>query len=352
MSDQTCVEVLPPGADMDDPDVRAERRKRLHASEVATVLGVGYPGDSPYAVWLEKTGRLNDVPEAPPTEAMERGHDLEPVVANIYARKHPEVQVVPAATYVRPDLPWLAASPDRRLLTPDGWTQVGLLECKAPGYWSGRDWTSADDEVPARHLTQAYVQMVVTGVHTNTLAALLGGQRYVERPVDWDDELAAMIVEQAHQWWDTHVVHGREPDPDGASRTTELLSALYDVATDEIVDLGADGEILRAANREAAEAAKDAKARQDEYSNRLRAAMGAASVAVAGDRVLATWRQDGQVDEARLRAEYHDAWAACRRRVTVLDLAKLKAEHPDAYAACRGRTLRVKDSKPIKEGDR
>lgn len=117
-STPTATLVLPASAPREQ--WLAERRKGLGSSDAALLMGAGYPDDSEYALWLDKTGRAKPGQQ---TGAMQRGVWLEPHVADYFADTT-RLKLRRCGLVRHKDDPVLLATPDR--LTADG----GVVEIK------------------------------------------------------------------------------------------------------------------------------------------------------------------------------------------------------------------------------
>lgn len=76
---------------------------------------------------------------------------------------------------------------------------------------------------------------------------------------------------------------------------------------------------------------------------KLKEAMGEATAAKIGDRVVLTYRRNGTFASAKFRTEQPELYAAYLVPSSTLDTKRLAAEHPDVYASYRGRKFEWKD---------
>ena len=138
----------------------AHRRQGIGGSDVSALVGLSQWA-TPLSVWLEKTGVY--VPEDSPSEAMEWGTLLEPVVADEFSRR----SGIPTEPYrhlpAHPEHPWMLANVDR--LIPDdpieGVHVAGIYEGKTTSPWQRKEW--ADGRVPDHAALQTHHYLAVTG---------------------------------------------------------------------------------------------------------------------------------------------------------------------------------------------
>ena len=90
-----------------------KRKKGIGGSEIGAVCGKS-KWATPYDVWSRKIGLVEDVPYA---KVMERGHKLEPIVADMYAEETGR-DVAPAPFFKHPVHTFLLGNPDRFIFKP------------------------------------------------------------------------------------------------------------------------------------------------------------------------------------------------------------------------------------------
>jgi putative phage-type endonuclease len=163
------------------------RRHGIGGSDVSAIVGLSNYA-TPLSVWLEKTGLYR--PDDDPSEAMEWGNILEPVVADEFSRR----SGIPTTPYkfllAHPEHPWMLANVDR-LITADPVLLVdehGVYEGKTTNAFARADWGTEDDpKVPDHALLQSHHYLAVTGLPYAYVAVLIGGQRLVWRRVERDE---------------------------------------------------------------------------------------------------------------------------------------------------------------------
>jgi putative phage-type endonuclease len=157
-----------------------ERKTYLGGSELAdiTLASIGLKGYStPYEIWAQKTG-LAPIEDLSDNRHIEWGNRLENEIARWYADKTGRQVMEVHETFRHPDLPFLGANIDRRIVN-----LPGGLECKNVDRFAaiGKDgeekWGKEDgsDKVPHRHFIQCMSYLATTRLEFWDLCALIGG---------------------------------------------------------------------------------------------------------------------------------------------------------------------------------
>jgi putative phage-type endonuclease len=256
----------------------------MTASKVASVLGLS-PYASRFTLWHQMAGW---VPLDPPNAATDRGHRLEPAVADWFADQHPEFRVRPTGSWVNKTREWQAATPDR-LLRQERRT-VGILECKTAARDDG--WGTGHDEIPPGYRAQVVWLMDTLELPVAYVAVLLPRLIFREYVIDYDPEEAAWIREQCRTFLDTLPGGAAErvPDIDDSDGTYETVRRIHPEIEAEEVEIEAElaEHFLTAIGDE-----RRSKAAAAEAKSRMGLAMGSASRAVHEGIVVATRQAKG-----------------------------------------------------------
>lgn len=274
----------------------AARKSGLGGSDLSAILGIN-PYRSAVEVYLEKRG------EAAPDEDSEAaywGRTLEDVVAIEYTvRTGKRVQRINAAIR-HPKHEWLFGNIDRAIVTPGSRARLDaggilrgadrVLECKTASAYMDADWRGDDgsDSLPVYYAAQGMAYLAVTGLEVCEFACLIGGQRYVHRAVERDDETIRGILEQAEVFWFHNVVAGNPPEPKSAADVVKL----YPRDAGDFVEIGENTDALVAFNEYRALHAqlKDIETRDESASDALKMLIGPHSgIAIDGNPAL-TWK--------------------------------------------------------------
>lgn len=283
---------------------RALRREGAGASDVPVIVGLD-PFQTVMDVFREKTEEGYERGE---NEATERGHMLEPAVRSWYAaRTGADVQL--PGTLRHPDLSFALATPDG-IAYRDGEQRV--LECKTAAWADRSVWgESGTDLVPPNYLVQTQWQLLVTGLKSADLAALLWGTELRIYTIERDASLIAMLVEQVEWFWRNHIIPRVPPPLQGDDSTARYLASKYPMHTPELAAATAETLALRA-EYDKAKVAHDAAVTALEYAkNRIKDAIGNS----AGIEGVATWRQV----KGRTTTDWEAVARACNAPPTVID---------------------------------
>lgn len=280
----------------DNRDDWLEARKQgIGGSDVASLLGLSGFG-SPLKVFYQKVEGATEEP----TERMEIGLEMEPVILERWERKSGlftdrRMEIYDKLIIIKSeDHPWLLHSPDA-LLLEDGQVIAGI-ECKNIGTDHG--W----DPLPPFYASQVQHGLLCSGLDKWIVLARVGGSRQIVREVYPDLEMQGRIIAEGERFWNDHVLTGIPPDPDGSEADTEALNGRWDTSggSVEIADYW-----LRNLRR-SVEAKDKADRGLAKVQQRIKVLMGDAEKAVTPDGVkVATWKVGTRsaIDVKRLRDE-------------------------------------------------
>lgn len=275
------------------------RNQGLGGSDAAAIAGLS-KWKSPVAVYLEKTGQIE------PEEAGEAayfGNKLEALVAEEFTLRTGLKVRRRNALLQHPEHPFMLANIDREVVGQ----KVGL-ECKTASAYLKDLWEG--EEVPIQYLLQCQHYMAVTGYEAWYIAVLIGGNTFVYKRIERDEELIAQLIGIEKDFWENHVLAGIPPLLDGSEASGELLKKLHPMAeegTETELPLEADDLLEQLGTAKDEE--KAASERVKEIENRLKAMLGEHEAGMAR-HFQVTWKNVGR---------------------TTVDTKALKAEHPDIY---------------------
>lgn len=280
---------------------RQDRKTGIGGSDIAAILGVS-PYKSAVDIFLDKTGKT---PDSEMNEAMFWGTVLEDVVAKHYQdTSGAKVQRV-SEMMRHPHFHWMLANIDRAIVTPGSRARFdsgkllgaeGILEVKTASAYKAGEWGTPDDEdaIPTHYAAQCMWYLGISGLEWCDVAVLIGGQKYLVKRIERDDETIRGMVERAEEFWFKHIVEGIPPAPkDGDDaiklfprdsgrsieanpKTLELLSRAVELKQQiAALELELDGDRKKGINGVMGE---------------LKAYMADASAITIGSETLATWR--------------------------------------------------------------
>jgi putative phage-type endonuclease len=292
----------------------ANRRTGIGGSDIAAIMGLS-PWRSPLDVYLDKTGAAEPVADS---ESMYWGRRLEDVVASEWQqRAGRRVQRVNTMLRRTGDEDWMLANIDRAIVAPGSRVRVGsdgasligaagVLEVKTASAHAAADWQGADgsDALPVYYAAQGMWYLAVTGQDVCEFAALIGGQRFVTRRVERDEETIRGMVEQAREFWRRHVMQRMPPEP----RTGAEAAKLWRRDQGDMRAIDDSTPLLTALNelRSLRSQAKELDAQIDGLTDELKLAIGPASGLTVGGQPVVTWRASKDRTETDWQAVAHE----------------------------------------------
>lgn len=276
------------------------RRRGIGGSDAAAIAGLS-KWKSPVAVYLEKVGQA-------PTEDLQSdaayfGTILEDVVAQEFAKRTGLKVRRRNAILQHSEHSFILANVDRLIVgAKEG------LECKTASEYLKDEWK--EEEIPAQYLVQCQHYMAVTGYEAWWIAVLIGGNKFVYKKVERDQELIDYLIQIESDFWNQHVLNRTPPAFDGSEASGELLKVLYPAALyEEEVELSLEADEWIQAFEQAKQEEQEASARRKEAENRLKALLGENEKGAAGDR-LVTWKNvvSSRVDTKFLKAKFPDVY--------------------------------------------
>lgn len=254
----------------------AARTQDVTASVAGALFGVD-PYMSPYELWAEKTGRRS--PDGEPSDAMERGILMEPVVVKMVQKRHPAWVIGydgENPVYYRDPETRIGATPDAFVVRPDR-RGTGIMQIKSVSEDAFEKFWEVDPEdgaiIPPTWIAiQAIIEATLTKCPWACVAVVVLTRRgtfrlepIIDIPLDnflfWE-----RLVEKVDAFWEM-IASGRTPDPDWDRDADAVLDVLRqsmperkDLTNDPAVDNLA-GQYVQAKATETQQAAVAARLR-------------------------------------------------------------------------------------------
>lgn len=246
---------------------------------------------SPVELWLDKLGQLPDEP----SEAMELGKALEPVIAERFEQRTGFEVNSQQLCATHKDFPWMRATIDGLALNGE----ECLYEAKATSGWAWREGTPDHVMVQIQHCLE------VCDLEKCWLAVLRGDRMALQvEEVARDREIGQAIIVAEEAFWSRYVVPRVSPPALGTlSEEQSLRAAFSEAVEEEGVELDPGAEVLltqyRLAKAQVKEREKAAKVAQ----NTLMAMLGKVEVGRINGIDQVTWRavETQRVDIPALR---------------------------------------------------
>lgn len=276
-----------------------DRRKGIGGSDVATILGLN-KYKSVYQLWLEKTDQI-EVTSAQ-SEAAYWGNTLEEVVAEEFSKRTGKKVRRRNRVFEHSKYPFLRANIDRDIVGENA-----VLECKTANQYLANEWD--DDEIPIQYICQVQHYMNVLNLDYVYFAVLIGGQKFIWKKMERDQELIDMITEKLVEFWTENVEKGIEPAIDGLKATSDFLTQRY-LDTDE-----SETELNAAFDENIANLARlkgDKKIIEENITlleNELKQALGKAEATIGiTPNNIVSWKktQSKRLDKRKLIGKYPD----------------------------------------------
>ena len=260
------------------------RRSFIGASESPVLLGVGYKGTSPLAIWQSKV--LGGESTAGDLR-MRIGKMKEPIIRELVAEALGQQVFVPRCMALRSEShPFIGASLDAEI----DHQEFGRcpVELKNIGSHAAGEWEDGEPP-PLKYAVQVQHQLLVTGARMGFLAGLIADERLVVKQVERDEAFIAALIQTLAEFWQ-HVTAREMPPADDSEATARALAAIYPRDDGSTIILPVEATSLIAAREEAAAKIKDAEAAKMAADNALKAMLGEHTTGELPDGRRVTWK--------------------------------------------------------------
>lgn len=276
------------------------RTKGIGGSDVSIIAGIN-PFKSVHQLWLEKTGQIE--PEEQGSEYTHFGTLLEPIVRKEFTertgikvrQKHMLLQ--------SEEYPFMFADLDG-VINEDG--EMCIFEAKTASAYKQETW---EEGVPAPYILQVQHYMAVTGAKKTYIAALVGGNHFFWHEILRDEEMIGKIIAMEKYFWETHVIGGVEPVPDGSEATTNYFNSKFSSSNGKTVELPQEAlSVCDEFDRISAEI-KKLETEKNAAANQLKSYLKEAETGIVGERKI-TWKEisKSSLDTKRLKSEKPDIY--------------------------------------------
>ncbi|MES9751303.1 lambda-exonuclease family protein [Bacillus wiedmannii] len=292
------AKVLVNTLNMDRAQWLQARTQGIGGSDVSAIAGLN-KWKSVVQVFFEKTQAIEK--EDIQSESAYFGNVLEEVVAKEFSKRTDLKVQRRNAILQHPEYPWMLANVDRLIVGE----RVGL-ECKTASEYLKKEWE--DEEVPSAYLLQCQHYMAVTGYEAWWIAVLIGGNKFVHKKIERDEELIQYLIDIEKDFWLNNVEQNEPPMFDGSDASTDLLKHLYpESITDSFVSLGKQEELLIEARDQVDREIKVLQEQKAEYENKIKAKLGTNEVG-GTENYKIYWKSytTNRFDSKRFKAEHPD----------------------------------------------
>lgn len=285
---------------MDKLEWLKERQKGIGGSDVGAILGVN-KWKTPFQVYLEKTEEITEVGEQ--SEAAYWGTELEDMVAREFAKRTGKKVRRDTKHFRSKDYPFMVANIDRRVVGENA-----ILECKTVNQYGAKEWDG--DEIPPSYLLQVQHYLYVTESDKGYIAALIGGQRFVWKEIERDEELIEIIINSEKYFWSL-VENKTPPALDGSSAAEKYINKRFSKGNSELeeVALSSNYEEMIKEYFSLKEQSKDLNLQIKEIENNIKLELGQAESGYI-NQYKVSWKtvKSNRVNAEKLKKEYKDIY--------------------------------------------
>jgi putative phage-type endonuclease len=279
------------------------RTRGIGGSDAAVVLGLS-KYKTPFELWLEKTGQV--MPQSSTSEAAYFGSLLEDLVAKEFEKRSGKKVRKRNAMFQHPKYDFILANIDRFVTG-----EKAILECKTASAFQAKEWEG--DEIPEAYIVQIQHYLGVLGPEYKKgyFAVLIGGQKFIWKEIERDDELIEMIFQAEINFWNNHVLANQPPALDGSSAAEQFLAERFAKAEEEkAIPLKAEFKDKIERYLELKKLIKELENEKDAIENQIKFELKDATYGFVGG-YQAEWKQHkrNQVDSKKLKAEFPEIYA-------------------------------------------
>lgn len=274
-----------------------ERQSGLGGSDAGTILGVN-KWKSKTQLFFEKTNP--ELRQEIDNEYIYWGNILEDVVAKEFENRTGKRVRRDNRMLRHPEREFMFANMDRVVVG-----EKALLECKTTSQYNKDLWEG--DDIPAQYLCQVQHYMAVTGYEKAYIAVLLGGNTFICKEIERDEELISILINAEKDFWQNNIQAGAIPEIDGSNATSDFINHMYKDTDNEEIALGEDVNTLLKGIEACKRDIKETKELQSKYENQLKDQLGH-NIAGKTESYLVTWKPQTRksLDSKRLKEEQAD----------------------------------------------
>lgn len=239
------------------------RKGFIGGSDAGAVMGMN-PYSSPFAVWAEKTGKVEGFAGNLTTKV---GAYLEDLVAQLFTEETGKKVRRKNRMLVNDEFPWACADVDRLVVG-----EKALLEIKTTNSFPAMKKIRGG-EYPEMWYCQMVHYLAVTGLEKAYLAVLINCRDMKVFELERDEDEIAALMDAEQSFW-KKVDLDIPPEADGSEATTEALGAMYPDGDDNLSVALIDWDIALSNRAQLMKYIKDMKNEIVRIDNEIKAAMG------------------------------------------------------------------------------
>lgn len=275
------------------------RQLGIGGSDASAVAGLNRYR-SPLSVYFDKVGEALPIEE---NEYMYWGNTLESLVADEFTKRTGLKVRRKNAVLQSIEHPFMLANVDRLLVGVDEG-----LECKTASAYKSGEWSN--DNIPWEYELQCHHYLAVTGFSAWWIAVLIGGNQFIYKRVERDENIIQQLIKIESDFWNNHVIPQVPPQPDGTAASTMTVNALYPTSSGEEIALPSEVDKWVEQRDEAKAAMDAAEEMKNEAENRIKVLMGESEVGRLR-HIKVVWKNvtSNRIDSKKLKAEKPEVFA-------------------------------------------
>ncbi|MED4843925.1 YqaJ viral recombinase family protein [Bacillus atrophaeus] len=304
------AEVFASTADMSRDEWLLERRKGIGGSDASVILGLN-KWKTAFELWLDKTGQVPISESA--SEAAYFGSILEDIVAKEFEVRSGKKVRRKKAMLKHPEHDFILANVDRMIVG-----EKAILECKTTSAYNLKEWE--DDEIPADYIVQVQHYLGVLGPEYKKayFAVLIGGNKFVWKEIERDDELIKMIFAAVVEFWNDKVLGENAPALDGSSAAEEYLKKRYvETESNKVIDLTAVNRERIQQYLQLKDHIAELQVQAKELENQIKAEMKEAEYGFIGN-YKTSWKPvvSNRIDTKKLKEHFPDVYEKVAKEIS------------------------------------
>ena len=287
-----------------------DRTKYIGSSDIATILNLN-PHQTILELWAEKTGQIPSK-DLSDNEAVEWGTRLEKsgAIADKFAERHKVKLIAYKKRFIHPDYPFFTCELDNIIAGTDE-----IVEIKTTSLWKYRDWQKPND-VPPQYICQVMWQLGISGRKVGWIAVLVGGQKYLEKKIEFDKKIFDEMVRRAVVFWQDFILKKVMPATISANDSDVLYQLFQPVKVGEEVNLGDELDKI-AENIDSQKADLRVLEKEiEQQENLIKSKLGDKEIGL-GNNWKATWKLQVQkrLNMEMLKREYSQIYEECLKSI-------------------------------------
>ncbi|QPQ33350.1 YqaJ viral recombinase family protein [Lysinibacillus sp. JNUCC 51] len=231
----------------------------MGGSDVGAIMGLNQY-KSAYQVFLEKTGQYYEEVD---NEAVYFGNALVDFVAQEFAKRTGKKVRRLNKMLIHPEHDFMLANLDRVVVG-----ERAVLQCNTASEYPKDGWEG--EEIPASYLCQVHHYLAVTGFEKAYIAVLVGGNKFIWKEIERDEEFIQILIDREKDFWENHVLKDVAPPIDGLDAANDLIKKMYPQDDGTAIMLTKDDDVLLDAIDTISSEIKALEQQKKKYENQIK----------------------------------------------------------------------------------